>query len=235
MREKNISDKRLWLGVLLVIIGGVWLLDNLNIIPDIPDYLISWRSFLIVLGIFLILGRGKLEPGIILIGIGTVFMLEDLNILEWRSIWQLLWPAVIIIIGVSLILRRNHHRRIVDEEKKNNLNYIDEYSIFGGREVIVSSQEFKGGKITAMFGGSTIDLRNSDLAMGTHKLDVFAMFGGTSILVPPDWTIKVEVFSLLGGFSDNRNSSLKVVPNPEKVLMITGFVMFGGGDLKFNN
>lgn len=233
MKEKNISDKRLWLGVLLVIIGGVWLLDNLDIIPDIPDYLISWRSFLIVLGIFLILGRGKLEPGIILIAIGTIFMLEDLNLLEWRSIWQLLWPAIIIIIGVSLILRRNYHRGDVDE-KKNSLNYIDEYSIFGGREIIVSSQEFQGGKITAMFGGSTIDLRNADLALGTHRLDVFAMFGGTSLLVPPDWTIKVEVFSLLGGFSDNRSSSLKVVPNTEKVLIITGFVMFGGGDLKFN-
>lgn len=233
MREKNRSDKRFWLGILLVVIGGVWLLDNLNIIPDIPDYLISWRSFLIVLGIFLILGRGKLEPGIILIAIGTIFMLEDLNILEWRNIWHLVWPAIIIIIGVSLIVRRNYHHDAVDE-KKNSLNYIDEYSIFGGREVIVSSQDFKGGKVTAMFGGSVIDLRNADLAIGTHKLDIFAMFGGTTLLVPPDWTIKVEVFSLLGGFSDHRSSSLKVVPNPDKVLIITGFVMFGGGDLKFN-
>lgn len=233
MKEKNTSDKRLWLGILLVIVGGLWLLDNLNIIPDIPDFLISWRSFLILLGIFLILGRGKLEPGIILIAIGGIFMLEDLNILDWRNIWQLLWPAVIIIIGISLILRRNYHRGNVAEQK-NDINYIDEYSIFGGREVIVSAQEFKGGKITAMFGGSTIDLRNADLAIGTHKLDVFAMFGGSTLLVPPDWTIKVEVFSLLGGFSDHRSSSLKVVPNPDKILIVTGFVMFGGGDLKFN-
>lgn len=233
MKEKNTSDKRFWLGIIFVTIGGLWLLDNLNIIPDIPDFLISWRSFLIVLGVFLILGRGKLEPGIILIAIGSIFILEDLNILEWRNIWQFLWPAIIIIIGISLIFRRNYRRGSTDE-KKYDLNYIDEYSIFGGREVMVNAQEFKGGKITAMFGGSSIDLRNADLAMGTHKLDLFAMFGGASLLVPPDWTIQVEVFSLLGGFSDNRSSSLKVVPNPDKVLIITGFVMFGGGDIKFN-
>lgn len=240
MNERNTNDKRLWLGVIFVTIGGVWLLDNLNIIPDIPDFLVSWKSFLIILGIFLILGKGKIEPGIILIGIGSVFMLEDLGILEWRNIWQLFWPVIIIIVGISLILRRNHHRAGWGEKKNdvdndlNSLDYIDEYNFFGGREIIVSSQEFKGGKITSMFGGSTVDLRSSDLAVGTHKLDVFAMFGGTSLIVPPDWTVKVEVFALLGGFSDNRYSSLKVVPNPDKVLVITGFVMFGGGDLKLN-
>lgn len=232
MKEKNTSDKRFWLGIIFVTVGGLWLLGNLNIIPDIPDFLISWRSFLIVLGVFLILGRGKLEPGIILIAIGSIFILEELNILEWRNIWHFMWPAIIIIIGISLILRRNYHRGA--DQKKHDLNHIDEYSIFGGREVIVDSQEFKGGKITAMFGGSSIDFRNADLAMGTHKLDLFAMFGGTSLLVPPDWTIKVEVFSLLGGFSDSRSSSLKIVPNPDKILIITGFVMFGGGDIKFN-
>lgn len=233
MQDNNFSDKRFWLGILMVILGGVWLLDNLNIIPDIPDYLISWRSFLILLGVFLILGKGKFEPGIILIGLGSVLILEDLDILEWRNMWQIFWPIIIIVIGVSLILRRNFKPSEVDQ-KKNDLNYIDEYIFFGGREMIIDSNNFQGGKITSMFGGSSVDMRGADLAMGTHKLDVFTMFGGTSLIVPPDWTIKVEVFSLLGGFRDNRYSSLKVVPNQEKVLVITGFVMFGGGDIKLN-
>ena len=232
MKEKNTVDNRFWLGIIFVLVGAAWLLDNLNIIPDIPDFLISWRSLLIIIGLFLILGKRKFEPGIILIAIGSIFILEDLNILEWHIIWQFIWPAIIIIIGASLILRRKSYGK--GSEAPYDEHHIDVYSFFGGSEVMVSSQEFKGGKITAMFGGSSIDLRNADLAMGTQKLDVFAMFGGTSLLVPPDWTIHVQVFSLLGGFSDNRTSSLKVVPNPDKVLIITGFVMFGGGDIKFN-
>lgn len=233
MQDNNFSDKRFWLGILMVILGGVWLLDNLNIIPDIPDYLISWRSFLILLGVFLILGKGKFEPGIILIGLGSVLILEDLDILEWRNMWQIFWPIIIIVIGASLILRRNFKPSEVDQ-KKNDLNYIDDYIFFGGREMIIDSNNFQGGKITSMFGGSSVDMRGADLAIGTHKLDIFTMFGGTVLIVPPDWTIKVEVFSLLGGFSDSRHSSLKVVTNQEKVLIITGFVMFGGGEIKLN-
>lgn len=232
MKKKNTIDNRFWLGILFVIVGGAWLLDSLDIIPDIPHYLISWRSLLIIIGLFLILVRRKFEPGIILIAIGSIFILQDLNILEWRIIWQFLWPIIIVIIGASLILRRRGFDK--GGEAAYDQHYIDEYSFFGGREIMVTSQEFKGGKITAMFGGSSIDLRNADLALGTHKLDVFAMFGGTSLVVPPDWTIQVKVFSLLGGFSDNRASAVKVVPNPDKVLIITGFVMFGGGDIKLN-
>src|SRR5690606_8557675 len=104
--------------------------------------------FLILLGVFLILGKGKFEPGIILIGLGSVLILEDLNILEWRNMWQIFWPVIIIVIGVSLIVRRNFRPAEVDQ-KKNDINYIDEYILFGGREMKIDSSEFQGGKITS--------------------------------------------------------------------------------------
>jgi hypothetical protein len=77
-------------------------------------------------------------------------------------------------------------------------------------------------------------LRSASLAPGTHVLDLFVIFGGTSVIVPPDWTVRVEVFSFLGGFSDKRYSTLKVIPDAEKVLVIKGFVMFGGGEVTLN-
>ena len=105
---------------------------------------------------------------------------------------------------------------------------------FGGREIVVDSKDFKGGKLTAILGGSSIDLRNANLSEGENVLDIFTLFGGASLLVPQDWTIKVEVFSIFGGFGDKRNSSVKVMPHPNKVLIVKGFVMFGGGDIKYN-
>lgn len=234
MSEQNTNDKRFWLGLVLVIVGGVWLLDNLDVIPYyLSHYILSWESLLILLGLYFLLGRKKTEPGIILIAIGSVFLLQDIGLFYVRNIWHIFWPAIIIIIGISLIMRRSTFGRHLDtDEKKNDLDYIDDFAIFGGRERTVDSQNFKGGKITAMFGGSEIDLRGAELAKGNNVLDVFVIFGGTEIIVPPDWTVHVEVFSLLGGFSDKRSSALKVVPNPEKVLVIKGFVMFGGGDIK---
>ncbi|HNP17287.1 MAG TPA: DUF5668 domain-containing protein [Fulvivirga sp.] len=233
-KENNIQDRRFWLGLIFVVIGGVLLLDNLNIIPYyIPEYLISWKTLLIVIGTYLIVAKRKPEFGIILIVIGSLNLLQDFYYFRMRDVWHLIWPMVFIVIGGSLIFRRSRqNRESLDEEKKNDVDYMDDFAIFGGREIVVDSQNFKGGKISAVMGGSTIDLRNANLAEGNNVLDVLALFGGTSIIVPPDWTVKVEVFSILGGFSDKRNSTVKVVPHPNKVLTVKGFVMFGGGDIK---
>ncbi len=236
MGQETINDRRFWLGLVFVFIGGVLLLDNLNVIPYyIPDYLLSWKTFLIVLGVYFIVGRKKPEPGIIMITIGSVFLLQDFYYFRIRDIWHILWPSIFIIIGGGLIFRRTRNRESLDisDEKKNDVDYVDDFAVLGGREIIVDSQNFKGGKISAVLGGSSIDLRQANLAEGNSILDVFAMFGGTSIIVPQDWTVKVEVFSVLGGFSDKRDSSVKVVPHPNKVLTVKGFVMFGGGDIKY--
>lgn len=234
MGENYRSDKRIWLGGLFILIGSVWLLDTLDIIPYYYSrYFINWKTFLIVLGTYFILGRKKPEPGIIMIAIGSIFLLEDFYYFDFRDIWRVFWPVIVIVIGISLILRRNKSS-YGDPEKKNSLDYIDDFAIFGGRERTIDSQNFKGGKITALFGGSQISLTNAQLSEGMNELDVFVMFGGAEIHVPADWSVRVEVFSILGGFTDKRKSSVQVVPDPNKVLIIKGFVMFGGGEVKYS-
>ncbi|MDX1629304.1 MAG: LiaF-related protein, partial [Fulvivirga sp.] len=198
----------------------------------IPHYLISWKTFLIVLGAFFITVKKKPEPGIVLIAIGGLFLMQDLNFFYIHNIWHIFWPVVVIAIGIALIARRGTSQRPVTGGSGNSLDYIDDTAIFGGRERKIDSQDFKGGKITAIFGGSDIDFRGSDLSKGHNVLDVFILFGGTDIKVPPDWSVEMDVFSIFGGWSDNRSSALKVVPNKEKVLIIKGFTMFGGGEVK---
>lgn len=230
------SDGRLIFGLILVGLGALWLLDNLDIIPYvIPYYLISWKTFLIGLGVYFIIGRKKPEPGIIMIAIGGVFLLQDLHFFRVRDIWHIFWPVAIIAVGLSLIIRRRHGtiaEEVDREKKKSNIDYIDDTAIFGGRERMVNSQNFLGGKLTTIFGGSEINMRDAELSDGVNVLDVFVIFGGTEIMVPPDWTVEVDVFSIFGAFSDNRKSAVKVVPNKDKVLRIKGFVLFGGGELR---
>ncbi|MEJ2003518.1 MAG: DUF5668 domain-containing protein [Cyclobacteriaceae bacterium] len=238
MEEQNYkpeSDRRVWLGALLLIIGGAWLLDEINIIPyHIAYYLFSWKTLLIVIGAYLLGVRQRVGPGVVLIAIGLLFWIEDLDIFDFFSfsLWSIIWPIIIIVIGISLIMRRTNPSRFhSDDTPGEDTDIIDDFAVFGGRERTVNSQNFRGGKITAMFGGSEIDMRSADLAKGTNILDLFVMFGGTNIIVPPDWTVRVEVFSLLGGFGDKRYSELKVIPDSDKVLIIKGFVMFGGGEV----
>lgn len=227
------KDSRFWLGIFFVIIGGAWLLEELNFLPYyIERYVFTWQVLLILIGGYLIVGRKKVEPGLIFIAIGGIFLLDELDIFYFRDFWHVFWPLLVIVIGLSLILRRNNASKKKTGEQA--IDYLDDFAVFGGREKVVDSANFKGGKITALFGGSTIDLRNAILADGENEIDVFIMFGGTEILVPPGWAIKDEVFALLGGFSDKRSGALKVMPEQGKSLIIKGFVMFGGGDVKLS-
>ena len=229
-----VRDRRFWLGIALLLFGAYWMLRELHIIPSfLGEYIFNFRNIFIIIGIYFIAARDKVGAGLIFLGIGIFFWLRyfDLIFLDW----DLLLPAVVILIGFSLIAGRSIQRSQntgADDEKQD---FIDDFSLLGGRERTINSQSFRGGKVTALLGGSQIDMRNAELADGENVLDVFIMFGGSSLIVPPDWDVRVEVFSILGGFGDKRYSAVKVVPNPEKTLIIKGFVMFGGGEVSLTS
>jgi predicted membrane protein len=226
------TDKRFWLGLIFVLIGGVLLLDNLQLFPyfQIPRFLISWKSFLILLGFYFFFAKKKREVGIIMIAVGGVFILQDFNLFRFRDIWHVFWPALMIAVGLSLIMRRSLRQE--EGEKKNSRDYLDDFILLGGRESTINSQDFRGGKITAVMGGAELDFRHAQLSKEANELDVFVLFGGIEMVIPPDWTVHVEVVSIFGGFSDKRILPLKVVPNPSQVITIKGTVLFGGGEIK---
>ncbi len=116
--------------------------------------------------------------------------------------------------------------------REDERDFIDEVSIFGGGEKIVTSSQFKGGRITSIFGGSKINLMNSSLAEGNNVIDIFCTFGGTTIIVPAGWTVKVEVVSIFGGFSDKRERMPNLVFDQDRTLIIKGVAIFGGGEVK---
>ncbi|MDH5367623.1 MAG: cell wall-active antibiotics response protein [Cyclobacteriaceae bacterium] len=230
MAEDN-DSKRLWLGIIFLILGGLWLLNNLNIpyFEDlIPHYLISWRSFLIIIGAFLFFGRDKKAIGLMLMLIGGFLLLDDIFWLDIRF-WEVFWPSVLLFLGGALVLKRGPSATVV----KGDPDYIDDMAVFGGGEKKITSQNFRGGKVTAIFGGSKINLSQAGIEGGTTPLiDIFTMFGGTDVIVPEDWTVKVETSAIFGGFSDKRKSVVNVVNNPDKTLVIKGLIIFGGGEVK---
>ena len=58
------------------------------------------------------------------------------------------------------------------------------------------------------------------------------MFGGWTLVVPPNWQVKNEVVAIFGGINDKRVISTDVLKDNSRQLIIKGFVMFGGGDIK---
>jgi len=116
------------------------------------------------------------------------------------------------------------------EKKTSNLDYLDSVNVFGGSHQIVYSKNFKGGEITAVFGGCDVNLTQADFE-GEVVIDVTAVFGGTKIIVPPGWLIKSEVTAIFGGLDDKR-SVQPLVDVPTKILIIKGVAMFGGIDIR---
>jgi predicted membrane protein len=109
---------------------------------------------------------------------------------------------------------------------------IDDLSMFGGGQRMINSQNFKGGKVTSIFGGSQFNLKGASLAKGRNVIDVLCLFGGSKFIVPRDWDIKVEITSIFGGFSYKRNTDPNVVYDPSKQLVFKGVVIFGGGEVQ---
>lgn len=219
-------------GVLLILFGGTLILNNLDLIPDDFHHIIfSWPMLLIVLGSLFAFAKDDKTTGFGLILIGGVFMLPRL--FDWQfDFYRFFWPALLILLGIVVIRKRNSCPSNLCGESKKSTDYINELNIFGGGERIVNSKNFKGGTITCMFGGGEVDLTYAELAEGTHTIELFAMFGGSVIIVPPDWDVKVNISAVLGGVSDKRIPTPNYIVEPKKELIIKGFVALGGCEIK---
>lgn len=235
---ESVSNKRIITGGIFLLIGVLLTLDNLEILNiRFPDYLFGWYTILIVIGLFMTFVREKVGFGITLLIIGGIFMLDEMAYyfywdFEIRDIFRL-WPLVFVAIGASLILRRNKESDTFEKKSlDDDTDHVDEMAIFSGAERTITSKEFRGGKLTAIFGGTELNLMNADLAQGTNILDVFVMFGGTDIRVPSDMNVKIKATAIFGGFSDERKVFAENEANNGKELVIKGLVLFGGGSIK---
>ncbi len=235
MAEHTGIDKRITFGIILIIIGGIFLLSTLDIIDFQASRIIfSFPFILLVMGILIMVNSAKKVLGGILAGVGFIWLLPKIYPqIDYGP--NLIVPVLLIALGIYMIIKHSQKKTesesIVsgDALKKDT---IDDVAIFGGGNKVIYSDNFRGGNITAIFGGSEIDLSNCKLAEGTNVLDIVAIFGGSTIIVPKDWNIQLNVTPMFGGFS---NKSVKL-PNVEidktRILIVKGIAIFGGGEVK---
>ena len=235
MERPRTSNSRIVLGIVLIFFGFILLGREFDFIPYSVRHLIfSWQVILMALGLVFLFSRNNKSLGIVLLMIGSVFLALDRLDFVW-DLHNLFWPVVLLGLGLLILFRSGESRlRGGNSELSDSVagdDYLDDVSIFGGGNKIITSQNFRGGKITSIFGGSKIDMRNAKMAPGIHTLDVISIFGGSKIVVPRDWEVKTEVVSILGGFSDKRIPDPHIVREPGKLLQIKGVAIFGGGEI----
>ena len=227
---KRNTKAHLFLGIILVLLGVAVLAEIVDAVPwRMRDIIFSWQMILIVLGVIFIAGQDSKSTGYILLGIGTFFILP--RFFDMPDYWRnLFWPSLLIIFGLVVIFGRGAIGQRIRRDNVSSEDLLDDVSIFGGSDKIIGSQNFRGGKITNIFGGSKYDMRQAVLAEGKQYLEVTMIFGGSKFIVPEGWDIKIEVTSIFGGFSDKRHRSIVVTDNTRQ-LIVRGVTLFGGGEI----
>jgi len=233
--NSNKIDKRVLLGGILIFLGGLFLLNTMNVLDfRFTNVIFSWPFIMLVIGLFVLVNTEKKFLGGVLSGIGALFLIPRVfPQIDYDG--GIIIPLFLIILGSYIILKKRRQdstSEFSSDGYKVNKDKIDDVSIFGGGTKIISSNNFQGGNITAIFGGSEINLINCQLAEGENVLDVLCVFGGTTIILPKEWNIVINVTSILGGFSNKAIRNPSIVIDQTRTLHIKGLAMFGGGEVK---
>jgi predicted membrane protein len=211
-------------------VGVLFLLNNLNVfyLRDI------WRFWPVAL---LAVGLAKLVDsqsdsdrtgGIVLTIVGAIFLAKNLGFLYLT--WNDVWPLILIGAGVLMLWNRLYtpSPRVSSGSPEGVINA---HAVFGGVQRKVTSDDFRGGHATAMFGGVELNLRKAGMRAESATLDISAVFGGVELKVPANWIVVVEGSGIFGGFSDQSAQPAPDMPGVKR-LFVRGSAVFGGVDIK---
>ena len=226
----NRASIQVVIGILVIAVGVLFLLDNLGIL-DFHGIARFWPVSFIVIGAIKMSDTKSHNGyffGALLIFIGVLMTLNRLGFLYFS--WRTMWPLLLIVLGGSVLYKALTGRRLTSsavQNKETGESVVDITAILGGIERRVTTPTFRGGEITAMFGGCVLDMREASME-GEAVLNVFAVCGGITIKVPPDWTVSLLGTPIMGGFEEKT-----VLPKTGgKRLIVQGYAIMGGVEVR---
>jgi hypothetical protein len=240
-------------GVIVIAIGILFLLDNFHIIY-VRDWWRFWPVALIAAGLVKLVdsayGSGRVVGGITL-AIGVVLLGNNLGFYDVTM--RELWPIFLIGAGLAMLGNRvwgphwsgpaaglgqqgRWNKGQWDKgraaEASASYSTLNEVAIFGGGKRKVTTQDFQGGELTAIFGGFEIDLRNAGMTGDSAVLEINAIFGGAEVRIPYSWTAVVQGVGIFGGYGDETAPPDPSVNPQAKRLFVKGVAVFGGVGVK---
>ncbi|MDF2629173.1 MAG: putative transrane protein, partial [Symbiobacteriaceae bacterium] len=223
-------------------LGGVWLLNNLNVTSlDMGDlFRLYWPVIPIYFGLTSMVevafrpgagSRGFLWGSLAinliltLVFAGVLGNINDWWYVELSLFWKALFPAVLLFVGISMLgggIRRpgaKTYLAIMSGSKDARTTW-DDLSIIN------------------IMGGSTIDLSQAGLPDKDVLIDVHAIMGGGDLRVPAGVKVVCELTALMGGAkilgkdAGGLISRTVVEAGEGPVIRVRALTIMGGFDVK---
>ncbi len=204
MSDSKGSQSRIFWGLIFIIVGALFLLDQLGQI-DFGDIVSQyWPALFILIGISILIANDfkSTGPGLFFVLFGAFFLLMKLNIFR-HTLWHYFWPLVIIALGLWILIKP---ARAADKKKIPELT-VDELRIsqvFSSTARRVEAQNFKGGSAEVVFGSAEIDLSGAGLEGGRARLSLSAVLGSIELRVRPEWQVVIEGTPVLGSIEQRK-------------------------------
>lgn len=225
-------------GLVIIVVGVLFTLDNLNIV-DGGEYLYQyWPVAVIAIGVARLIESGmrggSFVGGGLLTAIGTWLLLDHLDLIEAGVLD--FWPVILVVVGCVIVWQglkgtARPERPVTSTEDVvavDQESFVSAVALLSGVNRGSNSPRFRGGELTAFMGGCEIDLRQAAID-GEAVIDVFAMWGGIEIRVPEHWRVIGRVTPLLGGFDDSTRPPKEAT---SQTLIVRGVVIMGGIEIK---
>ncbi len=217
------------IGIALLLVGVLFLIEVFN--PDfVINFSIFWPIILLAISTYYIIKDKKctLVTGLgLFIGVWYLFVNLDFITYPYRNAF---WPIILIIVGAFVIITALDGREMTKTARaskggEGRKKYV---GVLSGIEEKVKTDDFQGGDVYCVFGGVDLDLRQVELKEDV-VLNVYAVFGGGTILVSDNYNLVCNSTALFGG---NDNKADNVHKKGVKTLTINCISFFGGSEIK---
>lgn len=206
----------LFLGILIIALGIVWLLNNLGVTRLEIGELFStyWPLIFVAWGIDVLvrgwsgerLAGSNVVNGIILVGIGALILGRNLGYyqINFSLFWKILWPVVLILVGWSLLRGAVGYGRT-------------HWAVMSGLELKNHRWRLEDASYIAFMGGVDLDLSVADIPNQETTLNLTAVMGGIDVKVPADLEVECQGSAILGGVTFFHEEAGGIIANRSTV------------------
>ncbi len=231
-RRKQKGDK-IWFGLALAALGIFLMLKKMGL------FFFDWHSFwpIILIAVGLLIGVKKKfrnHAWWILILIGGAHLVPEFMIGDTSSS-SLVFPLALVIGGIAIAFRSRKNSKMCENPMQVVTNTDNDLNIdvtFGGRKEIITSKEFKGGTVSATFGGVEVNMIQADSTVQPMVLNMKISFSGAELIVPSHWDVQNEISPSFGSVEDHRGLRTQQAGEDRKVLILRGSCNFASIEIK---